>query len=84
MGVTQAQVLQKQCYKNIFSFFLSEGFQIVPLSYVVNHINNNLPFPKKTLAITVDDAYKSLYQIAHPVFLKHQIPYTIFVNTEGH
>ena len=64
-------------------FFLSNRFHIVPLSVVVRALRQGQSLPERTLAVTVDDAYKSLYEIAHPVFLKYRIPYTVFVNTEG-
>ena len=64
-------------------FFRSNHFRIVPLSAVMRALKHGQSLPEKTLAVTVDDAYRSLYEIAHPVFLKYRVPYTVFVNTEG-
>lgn len=65
------------------NYFLSSGFNIVPLKTIVDYVKNKIPIPDKTIAITLDDAYRSAYKIAHPIFKKYKIPYTVFVNTEG-
>lgn len=73
----------KTMLENHIQFFMSNGFRIVPLKNVVDTLKRGGSFSGKNLAITVDDAYKSVYEVAHPLFVKHRIPYTVFVNTEG-
>ena len=38
---------------------------------------------EKTIAITVDDAYQSFYELGLPIFEKNNIPVTLFLNTEN-
>ncbi len=38
---------------------------------------------KKTISITVDDAYLSFYEVGLPIFEKNDIPVTLFLNTEN-
>ena len=38
---------------------------------------------KKTISITIDDAYLSFYEVGLPVFEKYKIPVTLFLNTEN-
>ena len=38
---------------------------------------------KKTISITVDDAYLSFYEVGLPIFEKFNIPVTLFINTEN-
>lgn len=64
-------------------YFLSNGFRIISLEQVVRALQTGQALPDKALAITIDDAYRSAYDIAHPLFVKHKIPYTLFVNTEA-
>ena len=61
----------------------SLGFQILPLPDVISSIKNNIPFNKKTLAITFDDAYASIYENAFPLLKKRNWPFTIFVNPKA-
>ena len=64
-------------------FFRSNNFNIIPLEEVVKSLKRGISLPPKTLAITVDDAYRSVYETAHPIFSQHKIPYTVFVNTKA-
>ena len=75
-SVTKDMLLQH------ISFFKSNGFNIVPLDVVVKAIKSGISLSPRTLAITVDDAYRSIYEIAHPIFSSYKIPYTVFVNTK--
>ena len=38
---------------------------------------------KKTISITVDDAYLSFFEVGLPIFEKYEIPVTLFLNTEN-
>ena len=59
------------------------GFQVVPLTVLTDKLRKQEPLPDKTVAITFDDAYTSIYKNAMPVLQKHNFPYTIFVNTKA-
>ena len=65
------------------NYFLSSGFKIISLEKLMYYIKSKKAIPDKTVVITIDDAYASVYKKAHPLFLKYKIPYTLFVNTEG-
>ena len=56
------------------------GFQVLPLTDVINHINNPVQSSRKTLAISFDDGYLSIYQNAFPELKKRGLPFTIFIN----
>lgn len=64
-------------------FFKREGFRFMSLSELVDNLIHRLPLPERAVAFTLDDAYRSAYEVAHPVLEKEKVPYTIFVNTEG-
>lgn len=62
---------------------LSNGpFVIMPLSDVASALKADLPIPERTIAITIDDAYASVFNTARPLFKKHRIPYAVFVATD--
>ena len=73
----------KQMLEQHLHFFHSNGFNVIPLEQAVQAIQSGAKLPSKTLAITIDDAYRSAFEIAHPLFLKYQMPYTVFVNTQS-
>lgn len=58
------------------------GYQVWPLSRVVEHIQQRKPFPARVVAITVDDAYLSVYTQAYPRLRARGWPFTVFVASD--
>jgi len=56
------------------------GFNVVPLSTIVNSMKGNSALPDKTVAITFDDAYIDILTNAKPILDRFGYSYTIFVN----
>ena len=64
------------------AFLEANDFQIWPLEKIVEKIQRKEPLPDKTLAITIDDAYDSIYTEAYPRFKQRGWPFTVFVSTD--
>ena len=60
----------------------SASFNVWPLEKVVAQIKAGVALPDRTLAITIDDAYASVYHHAWPRFRAAGFPFTIFVSTD--
>ena len=58
-------------------------FNIVSLGAVVEALQTRQPLPDRTVAITFDDAYASVHEVAHPMLAARDLPYTVFVSTEA-
>jgi len=56
-------------------------FHVLPLSTIVESLQNGKQLPPKTVAITIDDAYKSVYTVAYPLLKKYNYPFSVFVNS---
>jgi len=56
-------------------------YNVLPLSKVVDALMNKKQLPPRTVVITVDDAYKTLYTKAYPLLKKYHFPSTTFVNS---
>ena len=59
----------------------NNGFKVWPLARVVKHLREGTPLPDKTVAITIDDAYLSVYENAWPLLKERGWPFTVFVPT---
>ncbi|NOX77034.1 MAG: polysaccharide deacetylase family protein [Gammaproteobacteria bacterium] len=59
------------------------GYQVWPLEKVVKYLRERRPFPGRVVAITIDDAYQSVYTQAFPRLRKRGWPFTVFVSTDG-
>lgn len=59
-----------------------EDYTVWPLERIVRHLDEERPIPEGTVAITIDDAYRSVYEEAFPRLEEHGFPYTVFVATD--
>ncbi|MBT6566809.1 MAG: polysaccharide deacetylase family protein [Candidatus Puniceispirillum sp.] len=57
-------------------------FTVWPLPRIVEYLQSGQPLPDRTVAITIDDAYQSVYQEAWPRLQALDMPFTLFVATQ--
>lgn len=58
------------------------GYQVVALSRIIDALENGRTLPEQAVAITFDDAYRSVYTVATPMLARHGFPYAVFVSTD--
>jgi poly-beta-1,6-N-acetyl-D-glucosamine N-deacetylase len=62
---------------------LSSGnYSVWPLAKIVDHLQKDMPLPDRTVAITIDDAYLSVFTEAWPRLKAKGFPFTVFVATD--
>jgi peptidoglycan/xylan/chitin deacetylase (PgdA/CDA1 family) len=59
----------------------SGKYAVMPLADIVSRLNAGEALPERAVAITVDDAYRSVYTLAWPKFKAAGLPFTVFVST---
>jgi len=64
-------------------YLKNNGYHVLPLEEIVTAYRNQTPLPENSIAITVDDAYLSVYKEAYPRMRKLNWPFTVFVATDG-
>lgn len=64
------------------SYLHSRGFHVLPLQQLLEKLSGGEELPEKSVSITFDDAYISVYTTAMPMLREHGWPFTVFVNTE--
>lgn len=69
-------------FRQHMDYVQENGFEVVPLEDLVELLKAGKELPDKTVAITFDDAYDSVYETAFPVLKKRDWPFTVFVNTD--
>lgn len=63
-------------------YLAAHGFHVWPLPRLVRTLQAGRPVPDKTVALTVDDAFQSVYDNAWPLLREHHFPVTVFVSTQ--
>ncbi|WP_163339448.1 polysaccharide deacetylase family protein [Desulfopila sp. IMCC35008] len=60
--------------------FIEENeFKVVPLEAIIHALDNGTILPDKAIAITIDDAYQSVYDVAYPRLQSRGYPFTVFI-----
>lgn len=59
----------------------SGPYNVLPLPEIVDALKNRRALPDRTVAITIDDAYLSIYTEAWPRLRQAGLPFTLFVAT---
>jgi peptidoglycan/xylan/chitin deacetylase (PgdA/CDA1 family) len=57
-------------------------YTVMPLPEIVAALRQDRPLPERAVAITVDDAYLSVYERAWPLLREAGLPFTLFVATQ--
>lgn len=60
---------------------LRRAYHIISLSELVQHYREDTPPPPRSVVVTVDDGYRSVYTLGYPVWREYQIPVTVFLTT---
>ncbi|MDX1480595.1 MAG: polysaccharide deacetylase family protein [Woeseiaceae bacterium] len=61
----------------------TSGYTVVSLTALMKALEQGEPLPDQAVVITVDDAYRSVAEVGHPIFRRYGYPYTVFVATDG-
>jgi peptidoglycan/xylan/chitin deacetylase (PgdA/CDA1 family) len=60
----------------------SEDYTVLPLAEIVAALDAGAPLPERSVAITIDDAYRSVLREAWPRLKAKGFPFTLFMATE--
>lgn len=64
------------------AYLASNGYTVVALDRLPAILDGREPMPRKAVAITIDDGYRSTYEVAYPVLRKYKFPATVFLYTD--
>lgn len=60
----------------------SGAYAVLPVTEIIETLRQGKSLPERTIGITVDDAYLSVYTEAWPRLKKAGLPFTLFINTD--
>jgi peptidoglycan/xylan/chitin deacetylase (PgdA/CDA1 family) len=63
-------------------FLRDNGFHVIPLNDFFDFMAFKRQIPEKSVVITIDDGWRSAYDIAFPILKRYGYPATLFVYTD--
>ena len=74
--------IKKEQFLEHITELLKPKYNLISIEKALNAINNKSLVKDRSIVITIDDAYSSVFNYAWPIFKKHNIPFTLFVSTD--
>jgi peptidoglycan/xylan/chitin deacetylase (PgdA/CDA1 family) len=71
--------LNQDVFESEMKYIHDNGYHVVPLSDVLLFIKHKITLPPGSVAITIDDGYKSAIVYAAPIMKKYGYPWTFFI-----
>ncbi len=56
-------------------------YNVLPIPEILAKLKSGTALPDRTIGITIDDAFRSVYEIAYPKLRERNLPFTLFVAT---
>lgn len=71
-----------QAFEQQMDFLARNGYSVITFERLQNFLAGKEALPAKSVVITIDDGYRSTFEIAYPVLRKHRFPATVFLYTD--
>ena len=81
LGKTDKMTVSKASFEDQMQLLKDMGYRVISLDQLFDFLDFKKQIPAKSVVITIDDGWKSVYDIAFPVLKKYGYPATIFVYT---
>ena len=68
-------------FRQQMQYLKDNGYRVIPLVDLVEHLQGKRSLPRKAVVITVDDGYRSTHDIAFPILNELDFTATVFLYT---
>jgi peptidoglycan/xylan/chitin deacetylase (PgdA/CDA1 family) len=66
-------------FRQQMEWLYEQGYNAIPLSQLINNLNNQKNLPKNTIVLTFDDGFVNLFVHVFPILVKYGFSGTIFL-----
>lgn len=72
----------ERVFEEQMKFLKENGYRVITLDQFFDFLDFQRPLPPKSVVITIDDNWYSVYEIAFPILKRYGYPATLFVYTD--
>ncbi|MBP7791645.1 MAG: polysaccharide deacetylase family protein [Candidatus Goldbacteria bacterium] len=71
--------ISEERFEEHLKFLKESGYDVISMKQYLSYLAGTGSIPDNSVLITIDDGYRSLYDIAFPLLKKYEFPATIFI-----
>jgi len=76
---TNKMIVTQAAFEEQMKLLKDKGYRVITLDQLLDFLDFKSQVPKKSVVITIDDGWRSAYDIALPILKKYGYPATLFV-----
>lgn len=77
--VTDQMTVRTSTFRAQLDYLYAHGYHVVPLRELVSALADHAALPAHSVAITVDDGHRSVFESMLPMVREYRIPVTLFI-----
>jgi len=81
-GTPPSTTISPDDFRRHLQYLHDNGFHVMALDDMLAALRNREQIPDRSIAITFDDGYLSIYENAFPLLVEFGFPFTLFVSTQ--
>ncbi|MDT8335663.1 MAG: polysaccharide deacetylase family protein, partial [Desulfurivibrionaceae bacterium] len=70
-------------FREQMAYLAANDYRVIPLAELVAALSKKKQLPEKSVVVTIDDGYKSVYRHAWPILKAYGFPFTVFINAKS-
>jgi len=74
--------VSEETFARQMAFLADNGYHAIGIGELLGFLNYRRGLPEKSVLITIDDGYRSAYEIAYPILRRHGFTAALFVYTD--
>ncbi len=79
--ISDRMTVRAKDFEGQMRFLRENGYHVISLDQLFGFLTFKNQIPKKSVVITIDDGWRSTYDIAYPILKQYNYPATLFVYT---
>jgi peptidoglycan/xylan/chitin deacetylase (PgdA/CDA1 family) len=76
-----AMTVTRESFESQMRFLKENGYRVVTMDEFFDFLDFKTDLPEKSVVITFDDGWRSLYELAFPILKRYGYPATLFIST---
>jgi peptidoglycan/xylan/chitin deacetylase (PgdA/CDA1 family) len=81
-AVSNKMTVTKAAFEEQMKFLKENGYRVITMDQLFGFLEFSIQIPRKSVVITIDDGWRSTYDIALPVLKEYGYPATLFIYTD--